>query len=198
MRSKVMWGTIILLSSTTFAGCQASQPVDAAANEPQPMLELPAEQPAPQPVTVKAAVQPKTAAAKTAKPAASPKVAAVSTSAKTPEATPLTTDTPAATPSAVAAAAQAQDDEESVATTMTGCLVHDDNVYRLKDTDGMHAPKTRSWKSGFIKRSSARVDLLGATDRLSSHIGYRVSVSGTLTDREMEVRSVRATTERCD
>jgi hypothetical protein len=89
-------------------------------------------------------------------------------------------------------------DGDSVPTTMSGCLIHDDDMYRLKDTDGMHAPKARSWKSGFIKKSSARVDLLGATDRLSSHVGYRVSVSGTLTDREMQVRSVRATTDRCD
>ncbi len=56
----------------------------------------------------------------------------------------------------------------------------------------MHAPKSRSWKSGFIKKGSAKVDLIDATNRLNlaSHVGYRVSVSGTLTDREMQVRSV--------
>ena len=194
MRSKVTWGTIILFSSTTFAGCQASQPVDAAANEPQPILELPAQQPATPPAAVRTAVQPKKAVAKDAKPAAASKGSAVSTSVTKPEAATLTTEAPAAAPSPVAASQH----EESVATTMTGCLVHDDNMYRLKDTDGMHAPKARSWKSGFIKRSSARVDLLGGTDRLSSHVGYRVSVSGTLTDREMQVRSVRTTAERCD
>ena len=94
-------------------------------------------------------------------------------------------------------AAKAQD-EESIATTIAGCLVHDGDMYQLKDTDGMHAPKARSWKSGFIKKSSARLELTGATDRLASHAGYRISVSGTLTDREMQVRTVRATTERCD
>jgi hypothetical protein len=198
MRSKVMWGTIILLSSTTFAACQASQPVDAAANQPEPILELPQQPPAPQsaPASVKVkAAQPKQAvAARGEKPAAS-KVTAVTTSATTREATPVMTDAPALASSPAAATAQ---DEDSIATTIAGCLVHDDNVFQLKDTDGIHAPKSRSWKSGFIKRSSTKVDLLGGTDRLASHVGYRISVSGTLTDREMQVRTVRATTERCD
>jgi hypothetical protein len=194
MRSKVMWGTIILLSSTTFAGCQASQPVDAAAAKPEPMVEM-TEQPASQPTAVKEkAPQAKKTVTKDAKPVAASKVATVNTSTTTPQAAPLVADAPVAASSPVAA----MQDEDSVPTTMSGCLIHDDDVYRLKDTDGMHAPKARSWKSGFIKKSSARVDLLGATDRLSSHVGYRVSVSGTLTDREMQVRSVRATTDRCD
>jgi hypothetical protein len=94
--------------------------------------------------------------------------------------------------------AQAHDDE-SVAATITGCLVHDDDMFQLKDTDGEQAPKARSWKSGFIRRSSAKVHVL-ASDGLSlkSHVGHRVSVSGMLTDRELHARSVRATSERCD
>jgi hypothetical protein len=98
------------------------------------------------------------------------------------------------------APAARQDDELSVATTISGCLVNDDHEFQLKDTDGAHAPKARSWKSGFIKRSSAKITLLDPANRLklASHVGYRVSVSGTLTDREMEPRWVQASRERCD
>jgi hypothetical protein len=93
-----------------------------------------------------------------------------------------------------------QDDVQRVATTISGCLVHDGDEFQLKDTDGEHAPRARSWKSGFIKRSPARVTLLDPANRLklASHVGYRVSASGTLSDREMEPRWVQATSNRCD
>ena len=73
-------------------------------------------------------------------------------------------------------------------------------MFQLKDNDGEHAPKARSWKSGFIKKGSANIDVFDAGNRLKlgSHVGYRVSVSGTLTDREMQARSLRATSEHCD
>jgi len=91
-------------------------------------------------------------------------------------------------------------DEDSIATTIAGCLVHDSDEFQLKDTDGNHAPKARSWKSGFIRKSSAKVNVIDTSNRLSlaSHVGYRVSVSGTLTDRDLQARSVRASSERCD
>ncbi len=197
MRSKVMWGTIILFSSTTLAACNASQKLDAAAKEPE-QLELTPQEPAPQPAPVKA-VQPKKAVAKDVKAAAAPKTIAANTTATPVDATPVIPATPVMESRAVAAK---QADEESIATTIAGCLIHDegDGIYQLKDTDGMHAPKARSWKSGFIKKGSAKVDVLDANNRLSlaSHVGYRVSVSGTLTDREMQARAVRASTERCD
>ena len=85
-----------------------------------------------------------------------------------------------------------EQEDESVATTITGCLVmRDDGMFQLKDNDGEHAPRARSWKSGFIKKGSANIDVFDAGNRLSlgSHIGYRVSVVGTLTDRQMQARS---------
>jgi hypothetical protein len=197
MRSKVMWGTIILFSSTTLAACNASQSLDAAAKEPE-QLELTPQEPAPQPAPVKA-VQPKKAVAKDVKAAAAPKTMAANTPATSVDVAPVVTDAPVMESRAVAVTQAA---EESVATTIAGCLIHDedDNLFQLKDTDGMHAPKARSWKSGFIKKGSAKVDILDTNNRLSlaSHVGYRVSVSGTLADREMQARSVRTTTERCD
>ena len=195
MRSKVMWGTILLFSATTFAACQPSQPVGAVAKEPEELkLDVQEPAPAPQPLTVKA-LQPKKPVAKDATPSAAQKTLVAKQSAKTAEAKPVLTTAPVTASNSVAAT---QGGEDSIATTISGCLVRDDGMFQLRDTDGEHAPKSRSWKSGFIKKGSAKVDLIDATNRLSPHVGYRISVSGTLTDREMQVRSVRGTTERCD
>ncbi len=151
---------------------------------------------APQPLK---AVQPKPAPVKAAKPAATPKPVAANVAAETAAATPPPAmETPVMESRSVAATKQ--QDEESIATTIAGCLVHDDGMFKLKDTDGDHAPKSRSWRSGFIKKGSARVELVDASHRVDfkSHVGYRVNVSGMLVDREMQVRSIKGGTERCD
>lgn len=77
--------------------------------------------------------------------------------------------------------------------TVTGCLERTDDGYRMKDTTGADAPKARSWKSGFLKKGSAAVDVVDPARslQLASHVGRRVSVTGTLVDREMQARSLR-------
>jgi hypothetical protein len=193
MRSKVMWAAIILLGTTTLVACQRSQPVDAAAKEPEPELQLDTTALA-QTAEIKPA-QPRKPIA-TAKAAAAPKAMDV-TAAKPADPAPAAAAAPVLESRPVAAK---QDEEQSVATTLTGCLVHDDDMFQLKDTDGAHAPKARSWKSGFIKRGSAKVVVVDPTNRLklAGHVGHRISVSGTLTEREIEARWINATSERCD
>ena len=107
------------------------------------------------------------------------------TASKTPEAE-----------SASAAAAQ-----DAAMTTITGCLEErKGQTFRLKDTTGLDAPKSRSWKSGFLKKGSPSIDLVDAANRakLSSHVGQRVTVRGMLDDREMRVRSVQRVAASCD
>jgi hypothetical protein len=84
--------------------------------------------------------------------------------------------------------------------TVTGCLEGADGAFRLKDTAGADAPKSRSWKSGFLKKGSATIDLADAAHatRLADNVGRRVSVTGTLVDREMQVRSMRRVSATCD
>ena len=86
------------------------------------------------------------------------------------------------------------------AATITGCLELDGETFRLKDTTGADIPKSRSWKSGFLKKGSASIDVVDAANslHLANHIGQRVSVSGTLVDREMQVRSLRRVAASCD
>jgi hypothetical protein len=107
----------------------------------------------------------------------------------------VTSNAPAATsnagsPSAAKAAAPV---------TITGCLEVDNETFRLKDTAGTDAPKSRSWKSGFLKKGQAKIELVAAPGaNLASQVGRRVSVTGMLDDREMQVRSVRRVAASCD
>lgn len=83
--------------------------------------------------------------------------------------------------------------------TVAGCLERKDEAFRLKDTDGEYAPRTRSWKSGFLKKGSASINVVDAARgvTLADHVGRRVSVSGTLDGREMKARSVRRLAASC-
>jgi tetratricopeptide (TPR) repeat protein len=53
--------------------------------------------------------------------------------------------------------------------TITGCLEVsvDHDEFRLTDTDGVDAPTSRSWKSGFLKKRPATVALLEPPARLA-------------------------------
>jgi hypothetical protein len=86
------------------------------------------------------------------------------------------------------------------AVTLNGCLERDGDTFRLKDTDGADAPKSRSWKSGFIKKGSAKIDVIDSANRLKlkDHVGQRVSVTGMLDDKEMQARSLMRIASTCE
>jgi len=86
------------------------------------------------------------------------------------------------------------------AVTITGCLEQDDDTFRLKNTSGAEAPKSRSWKSGFLKKNSSSIEVIDTSNRvqLPSHVGQRVVVTGLLVDREMQVRSLRSVATTCN
>jgi hypothetical protein len=103
--------------------------------------------------------------------------------------------TPIEAPRAAAEAAGNQ----SSPVTIVGCVQHDEAGFRLVDTAGDSAPRARSWKSGFLKRRSAPVDLVGSPSkvRLPSYVGQRVSVTGTLDNRELQIQSLRRVAPSC-
>ena len=199
MRSRTTVGVICLITaSALFAACrQPSQPVRAEAKAPEPLnlaAEEPLQQQAPAPVApVKKPV---------AKKAVTKKAIPTKTVAANdiPSAPVFADAGPEITPVLESRAFASRQDEESIFTTISGCLERDSGMFRLKDTDGEQAPKSRSWKSGFIKRSSTRIDVIDTANRLQLpvHAGHRVTVTGTLVDREMRARSVSATSDRCD
>lgn len=113
---------------------------------------------------------------------------------------------PAATPTTGVLAADDPDTEPAAPSsakkspvTIAGCLERSDNAFRLKDTTGADAPKSRSWKSGFLKKGSASIALVESGNglKLRDHVGKRVSVTGTLSDRQMRVQSVRRVSTTC-
>lgn len=84
--------------------------------------------------------------------------------------------------------------------TITGCLEREDDSFLLKNTSGAGAPKARSWKSGFLKKNSASVALVDPPKklRLPDHVGERVSLTGVLVDRDMQVRSLHRVAPSCN
>ena len=89
---------------------------------------------------------------------------------------------------------------EATTATIAGCLERDGDAFLLKDSEGADAPKARSWKSGFLKKGSARINVFDASNRLNlnSHVGERVSISGMLADRDMQARSLRRVAKTCE
>jgi len=87
-----------------------------------------------------------------------------------------------------------------ISATLNGCLERDGEEFRLKDTEGEKAPKARSWKSGFLKKGSPKIDVVDAGNRLKlkDHVGQRVTVSGMLSDREMQARSLKSVAPSCE
>ena len=96
--------------------------------------------------------------------------------------------------------AVAQEAAPAVPVTMTGCLEDDAGTYRLKNAIGADAPKSRSWKSAFLKKRSASIEVVDAANRLKlpTHVGQRVEVTGILEDREMRARALQRVGEPCD
>jgi outer membrane biosynthesis protein TonB len=84
--------------------------------------------------------------------------------------------------------------------TIAGCVERDGDGFALKETSGVNAPKSRSWKSGFLKKGTAKIELLDSGNRLKfkDHVGHRISVTGILTDKEMQARSMARVAGACD
>ena len=122
-----------------------------------------------------------------------PQVPAKKKPAVTTAATPAASNAPLTASTAVTVTAKAP------AVTVTGCLEQSDNAFRLKDTSGAEAPKSRSWKSGFLKKGGAALTVVDGSNALNleSHVGRRVSVTGTLDGRDMLARSVRRLSSSC-
>jgi hypothetical protein len=97
------------------------------------------------------------------------------------------------------ASAPAETPKMASLVTIAGCLERNDEAFRLKDTEGTSAPKARSWKSGFLKKGSAPINVVDAARGvpLADHVGRRVSVTGTLDGRDMQARSVRRLSSSC-
>jgi cytoskeletal protein RodZ len=182
----------VVATAVLLATRESSQPADMTAAETPPQ-EAEVTKTSPKNVPSPQAQAKKTAAAKP------PAVSAVPARALT--ASPTTAKAPAVESKAKASETMAKAPAaESAGVTITGCLERDNDTFRLRDTTGADAPKGRSWKSGFLKKGAASIEIVDAANRLklANHIGRRVSVTGSLLNREMQARSLQRVGTSCD
>jgi ABC-type uncharacterized transport system auxiliary subunit len=183
----------VAAAAMVLAACEPSPPAIAPVPESQAADVSPKAKKA-----ATARVQPKKATASTA--TASKVTASKTSTAVVPTTTVAAAATTGRAPAPEPAASQVLA-QESEAVTITGCLEErKDHTFRLKDVTGADAPKSRGWKSGFLKKGSATIDLVDAANRtkLESHVGQQISVTGMLADKEMQVRSLQRVAESCD
>jgi cytoskeletal protein RodZ len=89
--------------------------------------------------------------------------------------------------------------EKSEPATVTGCLEASEGGFRLKDASGIDALKSRSWRSGFLKKHAPTIEMIDAasTLQLPSHVGQRVSVTGTLADHTLRAGTLHTLSPSC-
>jgi len=117
----------------------------------------------------------------------------------------LSVSTPASTPAKKTlvkgkTANGATSAQASEIVTIAGCLEQSHDAFRLRDTRGADAPKSRSWKTLGITKHASTLTIVDSTNRLKlgSHVGERVSVTGALLDKEMQGRSLKKLDASCD
>jgi hypothetical protein len=86
--------------------------------------------------------------------------------------------------------------------TITGCLETSTSgdEFRLTDTEGADAPKSRGWRTAFLKKRAVPMTLVGAHDGLAlmPNVGKRVAATGLLASRELKVSTLRVVDESCN
>ena len=182
-------GVCVVAVAMVMAARQPSQPVDVAALnfEAQPEIAAAVEPTAEKPPVARVQAK-KMAAAKAPAAADAPPARTLSADAS------VATESARASESTVTVSVQ-----ESADVTIEGCLERDAETFRLKDTSGEGAPKSRSWKSGFLRKGAARIEVIDAENRLKlpNHVGQRISVTGVLVDREMRAYSLELGGSSC-
>jgi hypothetical protein len=137
------------------------------------------------------------AAPRAAEPVATPAAWEAPTPSPSPETTlkMISAPAPAVTSQSVSAISPAATGAEEPATpvTLAGCVERTGEGFWLQNASGDGAPKSRSWKSGFLRRKSLSVELIdrGYTHRLATYVGQRVETTGVLVDREMNVKTLK-------
>jgi hypothetical protein len=115
---------------------------------------------------------------------------------------PQAPDTVASERSTAASSSAASASAANQTVTISGCLemTVDGDQFRLTDTDGADAPKARSWKSGFLKKGSAPVDLVDFSEApmLRKYVGHRVLATGLLSGKQLRLRSVQPGGSSCE
>ena len=76
----------------------------------------------------------------------------------------------------------------------------DEAEFRLTDTEGVQAPKSRSWRTGFLKKHSSSIALVDLPDAhaAQAQVGKRVAATGVLSSGSLKLSSLRVVSPHCD
>ena len=179
---------IVVLIGVPSSSQRADRPSARVEDTPEPQDDAP--------LVPLDTLKPVSKAAVTTSVARTPKASASATTSRTAEPTTKPAIEPAAsmnpTPNAAA--------QNAAPVTIQGCLQAGNEGFWLKDTSGADAPASRSWKSGFLRKRSASVEVVDATDslRLANYLGQRVAATGPLTNRQLRVRSLHRVAGSCN
>jgi hypothetical protein len=200
----------VIAAGVLIAARQPLRATEIVSATPQVPVSAPARRiaPAPQAIATPMATTPVVPAAAAAGGPITPAATAVAHAAPTATAhAPAAAAARAPAPESTAAApeinptptAATSEPNSVVPVTIAGCLERDETSFRLKDTAGADAPKSRSWRSGFLRKRSAPIRIVDATNtlKLPAHIGQRVSATGTLVDGEMHARGLQSVSASC-
>ena len=135
------------------------------------------------------------AAPSPARPARAEKAATPSKSSRTPE----PSKSPVAKTASVAPVPPTSEAATPASVTITGCLAKNGDGFWLKNASGADLSGARSWRTGFFKKGSPRVNVIASTSmKLSDYVGQRVSATGILEDQTLRARSLRRVATSCD
>jgi hypothetical protein len=84
--------------------------------------------------------------------------------------------------------------------SMTGCLRADGGKYMLTHLQGDQAPRARSWKTGFIVKTTKNVVVSAPKNgvKLQDHIGRQVTIVGMSDgDTHLTARSIKRIAASC-
>jgi hypothetical protein len=200
----IVAGLVLLLVIARDPARLPSADVSAHRATPAPVIDVtaaPREVEAPRQAAAKSPRVARTAAT-TSQTGANANPAAAVSPVTTPAGAPLAPTTVPRTPEVAEQALTATGASVLAPVTITGCLevTTDGREFRLTDTEGDNAPKSRGWRSGFLKKRASAVALLAPPDpqALRKYVGYRVAATGQLDDRALSMRSFEPAGAMCD
>ncbi len=105
-----------------------------------------------------------------------------------------------ARPGAAGPAKTAAKPKATTSVTLTGCLRADGNKFVLTHLQGEQAPKGRSWKTGFVKKTTRDIEVVSAASgpKLKDQVGHQVTLTGVKdSDTHVQARSIKRLGASC-
>jgi len=96
--------------------------------------------------------------------------------------------------------ARTLDVETAPPVTIVGCLESTSDTFWLTNASGTGVPTSRSWKTVFLRKHTPSMAIVDATQLLDlqGHVGQRVAVTGTVSDRAIHTRALELVSASCN